>query len=220
MRSSDAERVILFVIAFAVLFGMLTCAVSPKYFHDDYAREDGFVEWLTVVALGGAAVLCGARLRALRKGKSALFLLGTAMACLLFIFGAGEELSWGQRIFGFAVPGFFLKYNAQHDFTIHNLRFHGIKLNKLIFSKLLGVFVVTYLIPLPYLYRKHETVRQWLDRLGVPVPANRQSVYFFIFTALTLTIQDSRKWEVLEFAGSATFALIFLNPVNRDIFEP
>jgi hypothetical protein len=220
MKSNDAERVILFVIAFGVFFGMLTCAVSPEYFHDDYAREDGFVEWLTVVALGGAALLCGARFHALRKRQSAIFLFSTAMACLLFIFGAGEELSWGQRIFGFTVPAFFVKYNAQQDFTIHNLRFHGVKLNKLIFSQLLGVFVVTYLIPLPYLYRKRATVRQWIDRLGLPVPATRHSVYFFVFAALTLTIQDSRKWEVLEFAGSTMFALIFLNPLNRGVFDP
>jgi hypothetical protein len=52
------------------------------------------------------------------------------------------------------------------------------------------------------------------------VPTNREIAYFFVFTVSTLLIQDSRKWEVLEFAGSSTFALIFLNPLNRHIFDP
>ena len=219
MKSSDAERVIVFTVAFGVFFGIFTCAVSPEYFHNDYAREDGFIEWLTVVPLSGAALLCGARFYVLRSSKARLFLFSTAMACLLFIFGAGDELSWGQRIFGFKVPDFFLRYNTQQDFTIHNLRFHGVKLNKLIFSQLLGVFVVTYLIPLPYLYRRRGEVRHWVDRLALPVPTYQQSAYFFIFAALTLTIQDSRKWEVLEFSGSSIFAMIFLLPLNRHIFE-
>jgi hypothetical protein len=219
MKSSDAERVILFVIAFGVFFGLFTCAVSPEYFHSDYAREDGFVEWMTVVALGGAAWLCGERLYFLRRSKSRLFLFSTSVALLLFIFGAGEELSWGQRIFRFTVPNFFLKYNAQQDLTIHNLRFYGVKVNKLVFSQLLGVFVLTYLVPLPYLYRTHENLRYWIDELAIPVPTNREIVYFFLFAVLTLLIQDSRKWEVLEFAGSSMFALIFLNPLNGRIFD-
>jgi hypothetical protein len=219
MKSSDAERVILFVIAFGVFFGLFTCAVSPEYFHTDYAREDGFVEWMTVVALGGAAWLCGERLYLLRNSKSRLFLLSMGVALLLFAFGAGEELSWGQRIFGFKVPRFFLKYNTQQDLTIHNLRFYGVKVNKLVFSQLLGAFVLTYLVPLPFLYRRHERLRRWIDELAIPVPTNRQIAYFFIFATLTLLIQDSRKWEVLEFAGSSIFAVIFLSPLNAHIFD-
>jgi hypothetical protein len=220
MKSCDAERVILFVIAFGVFFGVFTCAVSPDYFHSDYAREDGFVEWMTVVALSGAAWLCGERLYRLRNSKSRLFLFSTTVALLLFVFGAGEELSWGQRIFNFKVPDFFLKYNTQQDFTIHNLRFRGVKLNKLVFSQLLGVFVLSYLVPLPYLYRKYDRLRRWIDGLALPVPTNRQVAYFFVFAGATLLIRDSRKWEVLEFAGSSMFALIFLNPLNGQIFVP
>jgi hypothetical protein len=219
VKGSEAERVVLFVIAFGVLFGVFTSAVSPEYFHNDYAREDGFVEWMTVVALAGAAWLCGERLYLLWSSRDGLFLLSTTVALWAFIFGAGEELSWGQRIFGFKVPAFFLKYNTQQDFTLHNLRFHGVKLNKFVFSQLLGVFVVSYLLPLPYLYRKHDTVRHWIDRFALPVPTNRQIAYFFVFAVSTLLIQDSRKWEVLEFAGSSTFALIFLSPLNRHIFD-
>jgi hypothetical protein len=35
MKASDAERVVLFVIAFGVFFGVFTSAVSPEYFRND-----------------------------------------------------------------------------------------------------------------------------------------------------------------------------------------
>ncbi len=40
---------------------------------------------------------------------------------LALVFGAGEEISWGQRIFGFATPGFLQEVNSQGEFTVHNI---------------------------------------------------------------------------------------------------
>ena len=40
---------------------------------------------------------------------------------LLFFFGAGEEISWGQRIFNVATPQVLLPVNAQEELNIHNL---------------------------------------------------------------------------------------------------
>lgn len=39
---------------------------------------------------------------------------------LLFLLGAGEEISWGQRIFNFSTPEF-MSSNIQNEFTLHNL---------------------------------------------------------------------------------------------------
>ena len=36
-------------------------------------------------------------------------------------FAAGEEISWGQRIFGFATPDFLMHLNEQKEFTVHNI---------------------------------------------------------------------------------------------------
>ncbi len=40
---------------------------------------------------------------------------------LLFLFGGGEELSWGQRIFNFETPEAVGASNYQDEFNIHNL---------------------------------------------------------------------------------------------------
>ena len=40
---------------------------------------------------------------------------------LLFLFGAGEEVSWGQRILGFQTPESLSQVNRQEEFNLHNL---------------------------------------------------------------------------------------------------
>ena len=40
---------------------------------------------------------------------------------LLFLFGAGEEISWGQRILGFQTPQPLSQVNKQEEFNLHNL---------------------------------------------------------------------------------------------------
>lgn len=47
-----------------------------------------------------------------------LIYLGMA---LLFFFGAGEEISWGQRIFGFKTPDSLAQVNKQDELNLHNL---------------------------------------------------------------------------------------------------
>ena len=47
-----------------------------------------------------------------------LLYLGMA---LIFFFGAGEEISWGQRILGFQTPEALSEVNRQEEFNLHNL---------------------------------------------------------------------------------------------------
>lgn len=39
----------------------------------------------------------------------------------LFFFGAGEEISWGQRMLGFKTPETLTQVNRQEEFNLHNL---------------------------------------------------------------------------------------------------
>jgi hypothetical protein len=43
-----------------------------------------------------------------------------ALVGVFCLFVAGEEMSWGQRLFGFAPPTVFLEHNEQQEFTVHN----------------------------------------------------------------------------------------------------
>jgi hypothetical protein len=67
--------------------------------------------------------------RDLKKGGLAwlkpLILLGFA---LVFFFGGGEEISWGQRIFNIATPEEINAVNDQGEITIHNLDIGGMNI--------------------------------------------------------------------------------------------
>ncbi len=46
-----------------------------------------------------------------------LYILGG----LVMVFVAGEEISWGQRLIGFATPDALMDINAQEEFNLHNI---------------------------------------------------------------------------------------------------
>src|SRR5690606_11535567 len=113
---------------------------NESFFNERFANEDGIVENMTTLALLGVAIVSGLRLVRLWKHQGWMWLAGTGLFIVMFFFAAGEEISWGQRIFGWETNEYFMERNAQEETNIHNLVVGETKLNKLIFSQLLGLF--------------------------------------------------------------------------------
>lgn len=100
---------------------------------------------------------------------------------LVFFFGFAEEISWGQRIFGFATPESMVSVNAQGEFNIHNLEFFDGKdvegnrrsvLERFFAMKQLFLyFFFTYLFLLPLLHKNDSMIRGLLQRFLIPVPS-------------------------------------------------
>ncbi len=106
----------LFLCLNIILFSALIAGAPGVSF--GITREDSWLESLTAVwlFLGGSLFF----VTAWREGsllRRSLYILG-GMAML---FGAGEEISWGQRIFGFATPEFLMTLNSQNEFNAHNV---------------------------------------------------------------------------------------------------
>lgn len=85
--------------------------------------EDRYFENVGAISLFVASCLClYAFFRARKSGRifwgRQLVYLGLAF---LFFFGAGEEISWGQRIFHVATPQALAKENVQDELNVHNL---------------------------------------------------------------------------------------------------
>jgi hypothetical protein len=79
-------------------------------------KEDGLFEWLTSLIYFISFFLL---VLTFKKNRNVfIFLLS-----LVMFFGAGEEISWGQRIFRIATPESISKINDQHEFNINNLAF-------------------------------------------------------------------------------------------------
>lgn len=213
------EKVVTAIVLIFVGAGLYFSFTDVSFFEGTYVREDGPLEWLTFVALTLGAVLSFYRVYILRPFRPTLFRICLFILGLVFIFGAGEEISWGQRIFDIASPEFFVKNNSQQETNFHNLILSGVKINKLLFGLLLGIFVGLYLLVLPLLYKKYERVRDFVNSFAIPVPRPIH-IGLFIFVFILSEISPSgKKGELIEFGGCWLFLIMLFNPWNRDIYS-
>lgn len=107
------------------LAGLLVLAFGFQNAFFASFQEDAWGEWGTfhAFALASALGLWGA-LQAWRGDMAdeqrlprTIMLAGLAAFCFLV---AGEEISWGQRLLGFAPPEVFLEHNYQQELNFHN----------------------------------------------------------------------------------------------------
>lgn len=196
---------------FAVLVPALWLALrAPGIFVTQFAQEDGPVEYATAVLLLFAAALSYWRWRADPvPGWPALAL------ALALVFGFGEELSWGQRIFGWQTGGFFADHNRQGETNLHNLVVGGHHLARLLFGNLLSAVLLAYFLLLPLLCRWCPGLHRRLDRRALPVPAPRHALLILAGCAVMLVLPDTgRKWEVLELVFAIAMTGTLLRPAR------
>ena len=207
------------ILAVIVLLGLYLGLSDDIYFDVNYAQEDGPVEWGTAIMLFAIFVLSLYHLIKFWSIKKLLWKVGTFLFVVLFLFAAGEEISWGQRIFGVESSEFFIENNAQGETNLHNLVVGEKKINKIIFSQLLFLVMFLYLIVTPILFRKYNWFKNLANTFAVPIVKWHHTIAFLVITILVALNPASRKWEVYELAFGAIFFLIFLGPLNKEIFE-
>lgn len=96
-------------------------AVAEREIFKFLVDEDALLEWAQVPGYFSAFVLGAAlAVRARRQGRARVA-LGFAVFAAACLFVTGEELSWGQRIFGFGTPQDLEELNNQGEVTIHNI---------------------------------------------------------------------------------------------------
>jgi len=124
-----------------------------------------------------------------RSKRIFFFLLG-----LLFIFLVGEEISWGQRIFGFETPEGMAERNMQGETNLHNLDiFHILKsksgeegidktgLEAYLTAKKIFVYIfLCFLFLLPLGVRFVPFIRDLAKRFYVPVPPIQIGILFIL----------------------------------------
>jgi hypothetical protein len=98
----------------AWIAGMLALAWLAPARYEPLVQEDRLVEWWTCTLFAAAAV--AGLTRAIRGRR-----FGDLLVALFCVAAAGEEISWGQRLFGYLPPPLFLEHNAQQEANLHNL---------------------------------------------------------------------------------------------------
>ena len=165
--------------AWAATFLVLGSARPERY--EALLQEDRFVEWLTVALFAGAAFFA---LRRAWRGRR----IFDGLVGLFCFFVAGEEFSWGQRLFGIRPPDAFLEHNRQQELTVHNFAdtFGEPKW-------LLIVALVGFGLALPLLARSARGARL-LERAGASAP--HVSLVPWILAAALLLV-----WYPYSFTG-------------------
>lgn len=91
----------------------------------------------------------------------------------------GEEISWGQRIFGWNTPESWAEISAQKETTFHNLwlfqttnsggsrkSFLGLFLNM---SRLFSIFWLVYCVFIPVVNRYSRIAKSLFDQVSLPI---------------------------------------------------
>lgn len=99
----------------AILFGTVALLFLAPVGYITFTYEDHIAEWAQVFLLLFSFVLL--TLLAYRAKSCRLFFVVMAV---LSLYVAGEEISWGQRLFNLEVPSLFQQHNLQHEFNLHN----------------------------------------------------------------------------------------------------
>lgn len=187
------------------LFLAIILSYSVYLFFDvdtvsEIGREDHLFEWLTAVSFLIVSVIS---LIIFFKTRNFIHLF----FAVLFFGGFGEEISWGQRIFGFKTPETMEQVNVQQEFNVHNIEL----LNREDFSgntrkgvaRLLEVnfmfklFSFLFGILLPILTLHIKEIRSFTDKIKLPVPPLSIGIFFLI------------NWFIFRF--------VFLNELPPDV---
>lgn len=122
--------------------------------------EDGLIEQATAAFFVVSCVL--AAVLAVRPGCAPRQRLAFALLAFAMFVMAGEEISWGQRMFGVESNEFFKTYNVQGETNLHNLLGYAAD-----HFFILGIFL--YFCILPLLTAAFPSWRALLGHLGLPV---------------------------------------------------
>ncbi|WP_437919553.1 hypothetical protein [Sphingobacterium sp. LRF_L2] len=218
VKLSIIELLTLIFTATLVSAGIVISRIDVAWFENIYAVEDGFVENWTVVPLIVATFYAVFLYSKLNKHKPWQFKVISILIACFSIFVAGEEISWGQRIFNVESSTFFLEHNAQGETNLHNMVVGDKKINKIIFSQLLTVLMAFYLLVLPVVHKKNKKWREFIDMSGIPIPQRYQIVSCLILFVSISLIPSGKNAEILEAGITTLFLLIFLFPKNAEAF--
>lgn len=172
---------LLHVAIAAWVVGMLLFARRAPDRYAAAMQEDRVVEWWTMLLYVPAAIV---QLRRAIRGRRAFDVL----VGLFFVFVAGEEISWGQRLLGFTPPAPFLAHNTQQEFNLHNFAS--------VFGRpkwILAFVLLSYGLLLPVVARM-DWGRRLTRRLGATPPPLALAPWFVAAVALLV-------WYPVEFTG-------------------
>lgn len=205
-------RLGLVLIVFTLATSLVIWQAAPLYFSNVFAAEDRLVENATAVFLFAAALALLRRAGGFARRGARVAAGLSLIYALLFVFASGEEISWGQRIFGWGTPDFFTANNYQNETNLHNLMVGEQRLARTLFGSVLTTVLLLYLVALPLLYTRIAMLARLADGMAVPVPWLHHGLIAILASLVVAVMDVPRNWEVYELVFALLACSIFLRP--------
>ncbi len=158
--------------AIAMLAGAATALLGKETFKW-FTGEDGVAENFQVLFFVLAWVLTFPVIGRLWKAGVKLFAAMYMVLCLGLFFIIGEEVSWGQRLFGWETSAEMKAINKQEETNIHNIEGIGDKI------KWIHVIIGAYGTILPLVFLRAQMTARPADAVMLLVPHFTLLPYFF-----------------------------------------
>ena len=167
----------------ALAFGVVTYALllAPPEQIAKFAGREQLIEQAGAAFLLAASFVCflGTSRAGLEHAFPSTYRRVALLGLGIFFFIAfGEEISWGQHLFGFQAPEALARYNIQEEVNLHNLRVLdtfsvdgekktglGLLFNS---NRLFDYFMVILFLLFPLLTAHSSRMRSRLELLGLP----------------------------------------------------
>lgn len=181
-----------------------------------FVAEDHFFEYLSALAFLGAGVFFLAafwlsRHPGHRDENPPIKRLAYVVLAFVLIIGAGEEISWGQRVLGYETPEVLRKLNVQEEATLHNLEVFEGESGIVTVDRLFDIFWFTFTVVGPFTAALFIPFQRFLSRF-VPVP-------HWSLGALFLVNYGWSKVAIALFSGLYTYSKMPFRQAVHEIKE-
>jgi len=203
---------ILLILFIVVGIAIMYYAVFDVKHYEFIMQEDYLIEYGSVLfwLLAAVIVLIQSLILIFRKPNKYKLVINLVLM-IFFIICAGEEISWGQRIFNFNTPEFFKVINVQNETTLHNIGSISIFSN--------GFFLVSliFFLYIPFLIKKNSSVKKVLYFLHFPIPT-KFATYVFI-ASLFVWIFLGLRFGTLGFHPFSFYPENYYTQMDDEFFE-
>lgn len=192
------------IVAFYILAGYTTL-VSGDQIASRLFDEDRYFENIGAIGLlASSLILFYGFWKSLKSKKIDLnlrmrqiFFIGLGV---VFFFGFGEEISWGQRIFHIATPEAIAAINVQDETNIHNIAIfeYGLKFET-VFDLMWGI--LAFAVPIAALLSKE--IKRFVERFVVVPYLGIGLIFLFNYLmakAAFVVFQPNYTFDFLPFA--------------------
>ena len=189
-------------LAISGLYLLMAWQFPVAYIWGTY--EDLLGEWVQVFLFAGGFAF--ALMNAIRGSNHRLFF---GILALALFYTVMEEISWGQRIFGWSSPEIFREYNLQRETNLHNLLVGPYStVTKEVVSYALAIALFAYGLIYPVLMRLQWQPAVWFHARGLASPPLYLAPFFVAAAWLETAPLQFNEAEVAEIlVGVALFAM-------------